>query len=131
MYGKPVLVGILTMAADAAAAYDCANRLKEQGVSCEVHASSASRVPNMGQKWLRGARERGMALVIATVGTSAHLVNVASTASSLPVVAFRVYGYSAQCPPSFGSVTACSSVDDVVSAVTELLILTDAKDDKG
>lgn len=119
MHGKPALVGILTMAADAAVAYDCANRLKERGVSCEVHASSASRVPNMGQKWLRAAQGRGMGLVIAMVGTSAHLVSVASAASSLPVVAFRAYGHSVQCPPSLDSVSVYSSMDDLVSAIVD------------
>ncbi|MCX7984723.1 MAG: 5-(carboxyamino)imidazole ribonucleotide mutase [Bacteroidetes bacterium] len=60
--------------------------LKEFGVECEVKVLSAHRTPDQAIQYAKEAKERGIRVLIAGAGGSAHLPGVLAAVSLLPVI---------------------------------------------
>jgi len=64
--------------------------LDEFGVGCEVHVMSAHRTPEIVCKYASSAAERGLKVIIAAAGGSAHLAGVVAAHTTLPVIGIPV-----------------------------------------
>ena len=60
--------------------------LEEFGVECEKRVLSAHRTPQALEEYVKGARERGVAAIIAGAGGAAHLAGVVAAFTTLPVI---------------------------------------------
>jgi len=60
--------------------------LKEFGVPCEVKVVSAHRTPELMSEYAKTARERGIEVIIAGAGGSAHLPGMTASMTTLPVI---------------------------------------------
>lgn len=60
--------------------------LKEFGVACEVKVVSAHRTPELMYEYAKSARERGLEVIIAGAGGSAHLPGMTASMTTLPVI---------------------------------------------
>ena len=65
---------------------DAVRVLAEFGVACEVAVRSAHRTPDATALWARGARGRGLKVIIAGAGGAAHLAGAVAAHSRLPVL---------------------------------------------
>jgi phosphoribosylaminoimidazole carboxylase PurE protein len=65
---------------------ECPKVLKELGVEHEVVIASAHRTPDDVIKLAKGARERGVKVIIAAAGYAAHLAGAVAANTTLPVV---------------------------------------------
>ncbi len=63
-----------------------AKTLDEFGVGYEKKVLSAHRTPAQLEEWASGARERGLAAIIAAAGGAAHLAGVVAAFTTLPVI---------------------------------------------
>ena len=64
----------------------CFQLLDELGIPYEVKIESAARVPNVGQKWVLEAHERGVRAIIVAAGRLANLGGVLAAHTALPVI---------------------------------------------
>ncbi len=64
--------------------------LDEFGVEYEVKIVSAHRTPDLMYEYAKSAKERGIKVIIAGAGGSAHLPGMTAALTSLPVVAVPV-----------------------------------------
>lgn len=69
---------------------EAAKVLKEFDVPFEMIVSSAHRTPERTSEYVRGARERGLKVLIAGAGAAAHLAGVVAADTSLPVIAVPI-----------------------------------------
>jgi len=60
--------------------------MKEFGVAHEVRVISAHRTPDAAYEFSRTAKERGLKLILAAAGKSAHLAGVLAASTIIPVV---------------------------------------------
>lgn len=60
--------------------------LKEFGIPYELDVMSAHRTPDKVREWVFSARERGIRVIIAGAGMSAHLAGVVAAHTTLPVI---------------------------------------------
>ncbi|RMG25445.1 MAG: 5-(carboxyamino)imidazole ribonucleotide mutase [Armatimonadetes bacterium] len=60
--------------------------LKEFGVPYELDVMSAHRSPDRVREWVSTARDRGLKVIIAGAGMSAHLAGVVAAHTTLPVI---------------------------------------------
>ena len=63
-----------------------ADILQELGIESEIRVLSAHRTPGLMAEWARGARDRGVKVIIAGAGMAAHLPGAAAAWSTLPVI---------------------------------------------
>ncbi|MCE9547253.1 MAG: 5-(carboxyamino)imidazole ribonucleotide mutase [Planctomycetia bacterium] len=90
MSTKP-LVGILMGSDSDWPKIDAAKTaLDEFGVGCEVHVMSAHRTPEAVCKYATTAVDRGLKVIIAAAGGSAHLAGVVAAHTILPVIGIPV-----------------------------------------
>jgi len=64
--------------------------LKDFGVPCETKVVSAHRTPDTMFEYAEGARERGLACIIAGAGGAAHLPGMIASKTTLPVLGVPV-----------------------------------------
>jgi 5-(carboxyamino)imidazole ribonucleotide mutase len=64
----------------------CVDILNDLGVESELRVLSAHRTPAQLGEWARGARERGLQVIVAGAGMAAHLPGAAAAWSTLPVI---------------------------------------------
>ena len=67
-----------------------ADTLAGLGVACETRIVSAHRTPDRLYEYARGARARGLQVVIAGAGGAAHLPGMVSSLTTLPVLGVPV-----------------------------------------
>lgn len=60
--------------------------LDQFGVDYEKKVFSAHRTPLALEKWIKGARERGIVAFVAAAGGAAHLAGVVAAHTTLPVI---------------------------------------------
>ena len=65
---------------------EAANILKQFGISYEIGVYSAHRSPHRTADYVKSARERGLKVIIAGAGSSAHLAGVTAAGTTLPVI---------------------------------------------
>jgi 5-(carboxyamino)imidazole ribonucleotide mutase len=84
-------VGILMGSAnDLDTMRDAKTVLDELGVGLEVRVLSAHRTPDETAAYVRGARERGIRVIIAAAGGAAHLAGAVAANTTLPVIGVPV-----------------------------------------
>lgn len=64
----------------------CAEQLDELGVPYEVLVASAHRQPSKVHEWAASAADRGLRVIVAAAGKSAHLGGVVAAYTPLPVI---------------------------------------------
>jgi 5-(carboxyamino)imidazole ribonucleotide mutase len=70
--------------------------LKALGIPCEAHVASAHRTPEKVVAFCQGAEERGMKVLIAAAGGSAHLAGVCASKTHLPVLGVPMKGWATE-----------------------------------
>lgn len=60
--------------------------LDEMEVPFEIHALSAHRTPEEVEQFAKGAKDRGIKVIIAAAGMAAHLCGVIASMTTLPVI---------------------------------------------
>lgn len=69
---------------------EAAKVLDEFGIGNEVRVLSAHRTPDKTAEYVKGAKERGLKIIIAGAGGSAHLAGVTAANTPLPVISIPV-----------------------------------------
>jgi phosphoribosylaminoimidazole carboxylase PurE protein len=69
---------------------DARAALSELGVACEMSIVSAHRTPHEVAEFARGARARGIRVIIAGAGGAAHLPGMVAAYTELPVIGVPV-----------------------------------------
>jgi len=87
---KPLVGVIMGSKSDWETMKNATDILTLLGVSCEARVMSAHRTPDLVNEYAKGARERGMRVIIAGAGGAAHLAGVAAGATPLPVLAVPI-----------------------------------------
>jgi phosphoribosylaminoimidazole carboxylase PurE protein len=115
-------------------------RLEAFGIPYEVMVSSAHRSPDKTGKYARCARERGLQVLIAGAGVSAHLAGVIAAHTTLPVIGVplesgSLRGFDAllstvQMPPGVPVATVAigkAGADNAAILAAQILSLGDAQ----
>ena len=66
--------------------------LNEMQIPFEVNALSAHRTPEAVEVFAKGAKERGIKVIIAAAGMAAHLPGVIAASTTLPVIGVPIKG---------------------------------------
>ena len=136
---KPLVGIIMGSDSDAPIMQEAAKMLQQFGVDYEIGVYSAHRSPHRTNEYITSARARGLKLIIAGAGSSAHLAGVAAAETILPVIGVPIdssplSGFDAlmatvQMPPgvpvSTMGVGKSGAINAAVLAV-EILALSDA-----
>ena len=112
--------------------------LDELHVPFEVNALSAHRTPAEVESFAKGAKERGLQVIIAAAGMAAALPGVIAANTTLPVIGVPVKGsvldgvdalYSIiQMPPGIPVATVgINAAQNAAILATQMIALTDAK----
>lgn len=88
--GNPVVGIIMGADKDLPVMSEAAKVLDELGVAYEVRIMSAHRTPDKMDEYARTAAERGLQVIIAGAGGSAHLGGMTASHTLLPVLAVPV-----------------------------------------
>lgn len=83
---KPVVSIIMGSTSDLPVMEKAAKILDEFEIPFEINALSAHRTPEEVEKFAKGAKERGIKVVIAAAGMAAHLCGVIASMTTLPVI---------------------------------------------
>ncbi|PDH84567.1 N5-carboxyaminoimidazole ribonucleotide mutase [Oenococcus oeni] len=70
------------------------NILKDFGVEIEKHVISAHRMPDQLSEFSKGARQRGLQMMIAGAGGAAHLPGMLSANTTLPVIGVPIQSHA-------------------------------------
>src|SRR3990167_1215755 len=88
--GKKVVSIIMGSASDLDIMSESASTLDDFGVDYEIHALSAHRTPEVVSTYAKDAKKRGIKIIIAGAGGSAHLAGVVAAHTTLPVLSIPV-----------------------------------------
>ncbi|MBN2805092.1 MAG: 5-(carboxyamino)imidazole ribonucleotide mutase [Prolixibacteraceae bacterium] len=83
---KPVVSIIMGSTSDLPVMEKAAKILDEFEIPFEINALSAHRTPAEVEKFAKGAKDRGIKVVIAAAGMAAHLCGVIASMTTLPVI---------------------------------------------
>ena len=83
---KPLVGVIMGSDSDYPVMEAACNALEQFEIPYEVLVASAHRTPDRTQKYIRGARKKGLRVVIAGAGAAAHLPGVLAAETTLPVI---------------------------------------------
>ena len=83
---RPRVGVVMGSESDRAVMMEAAQVLEQFGVASEVAVRSAHRTPAEAARWARGARARGLEVIIAGAGGAAHLAGAMAANSRLPVL---------------------------------------------
>ena len=87
---EPVVGIIMGSDSDLDVMSGAAKVLDEFGVANEVRVLSAHRTPDETSDYVKGAASRGLKIIIAGAGGSAHLAGVTAAQTTLPVISIPV-----------------------------------------
>jgi phosphoribosylaminoimidazole carboxylase PurE protein len=83
---NPVVGIIMGSDSDLPIMQEAAKVLKQFEIAYEIGVYSAHRSPHRTAEYVRTARDRGLKLIIAGAGASAHLAGVTAAETTLPVI---------------------------------------------
>ena len=83
---KPVVGIIMGSDSDLPIMQEAVKVLKQFEVGYEIGVYSAHRSPHRTAEYVRSARDRGLKMIIAGAGASAHLAGVTAAETTLPVI---------------------------------------------
>ena len=83
---KPVISIIMGSTSDLPVMEKAAKFFDEMEVPFEINALSAHRTPERVEAFAKGAKERGIKVIIAAAGMAAHLPGVIASMTTLPVI---------------------------------------------
>lgn len=83
---KPVVGIIMGSDSDLEVMQEAANILKQFAVPYEIGVYSAHRSPHRTLDYVKSARDRGLKVIIAGAGSSAHLAGVSAAETTIPVI---------------------------------------------
>jgi phosphoribosylaminoimidazole carboxylase PurE protein len=83
---KPLVGIIMGSDSDLSVMQEAVKVLKQFEVPFEIGVYSAHRSPHRTLEYVKSARERGLRLIIAGAGSSAHLAGVTAAETTLPVI---------------------------------------------
>ena len=84
--GRPSVGIVMGSESDRVVMDEAAKVLADFGVASEIVVRSAHRTPDAAAAWARGARGRGLRVIIAAAGGAAHLAGAMAAHSRLPVL---------------------------------------------
>ena len=82
----PVVSIIMGSTSDLPVMEKAAKLLDEMEIPFEMHALSAHRTPAEVEAFAKGAKDRGIKVIIAAAGMAAHLPGVIAASTTLPVI---------------------------------------------
>src|SRR5436190_13267882 len=83
---KPIVGIIMGSDSDVEVMQEAGNILKQFDIPYEMGVYSAHRSPHRTADYVKSARERGLKLIIAGAGSSAHLAGVTAAETTIPVI---------------------------------------------
>ena len=83
---KPVVSIIMGSTSDLPVMEKTARFFDEMEIPFEMHALSAHRTPGQVEVFAKGAKERGIKVIIAAAGMAAHLCGVIASMTTVPVI---------------------------------------------
>lgn len=83
---KPAVGILMGSDTDLAVMQEAAQVLQQFDIPYEIGVYSAHRSPHRTNEYVRSARQRGLKVIIAGAGSSAHLAGVAAAETTLPVI---------------------------------------------
>jgi len=90
MSDQPLVSILMGSESDYEVMIEAAKALDQFGIPFEMTVSSAHRTPERTAGIVRGARERGIKVIIAGAGAAAHLAGVVAAETTLPVIAVPI-----------------------------------------
>ncbi|MFH1144117.1 MAG: 5-(carboxyamino)imidazole ribonucleotide mutase [Candidatus Eisenbacteria bacterium] len=90
--GRPVVGVLYASASDEPVMRECMNVLEAFGIAHETRMISAHRMPEATAAYARGARRRGLRVLIGGAGMAAHLPGVLASLTTLPVIGVPLCG---------------------------------------
>ncbi|RLC96166.1 MAG: 5-(carboxyamino)imidazole ribonucleotide mutase [Chloroflexi bacterium] len=84
--GSPLVGVVMGSKSDEALMQPATDMLQQLGISHEVSILSAHRTPEKTRDYARSARTRGIEVIIAAAGGSAHLPGVIASWTTVPVI---------------------------------------------
>ena len=89
---KPVVGILMGSDSDLEAMAECARVLEGYGLGYDIRVLSAHRTPEHATAFAREAEARGLKIVVAGAGASAHLAGVVAAHTTLPVIGVPLAG---------------------------------------
>lgn len=89
---KPVVGIVMGSASDAPTMRKCADVLDELGIAWEMKVCSAHRTPQRAHEYATTAVQRGLKVIVAGAGMSAHLAGVMASLTHLPILGVPMEG---------------------------------------
>lgn len=83
---KPIVSIIMGSTSDLPVMEKAAKFFDEMEIPFEINALSAHRTPEAVEQFAKGAKERGIKVIIAAAGMAAHLPGVIASMTTLPVI---------------------------------------------
>lgn len=83
---QPIVSIIMGSTSDLPVMQKAAAFLDEMEIPFEMQALSAHRTPEEVEKYAKGAKDRGVKVIIAAAGMAAHLCGVIASMTTLPVI---------------------------------------------
>jgi phosphoribosylamine--glycine ligase len=83
---KPQVLIVMGSDSDLPVVREAERMLKEFGIPCEMTIASAHRTPERVVNLAQGAEKKGVEVIIAAAGASAHLAGVIAAHTILPVI---------------------------------------------
>ncbi len=84
---KPRVGIVMGSDSDAEVMFEAVRALEEFAVPYEIQVLSAHRSPARAQRYARGARRRGLRVIVAGAGGAAHLAGAMAAGTTIPVLA--------------------------------------------
>jgi len=133
---KPIVSIIMGSTSDWPVMEKACKFLEEMAIPFEVNALSAHRTPDAVEQFAKGAKGRGIKVIIAGAGMAAALPGVIAASTTLPVVGVPIKGMLdgldallsiVQMPPGIPTATVgVNGAQNAAILAAEIIALTDA-----